>query len=896
VVSMFAALGAPREPPRPQLGRGTSSTHPGIPPSPRVVLAPAPRPTTTHPARVGFGWTNLTFGSAPSVREGFGLAYDGFDHYVVLFGGYQGSGTAGKYLNDTWKYLAGNWTNITGDVGPSPPARDSMAMTYDPADGYVLMTGGYGPSPGGNHSVQTFSDTWSFSSGRWRQVNTSWPSVLANPCRGLTAAYDSTAAIVIVLDPCSGFSTGGVAVGFKNGTWTDLTVNATTNASIPTPGFVDPVLVDEPALGGVVFFGGSDGFNHAAYNETILYAGGNWTDVTALLNGTPPGRDFGLGDFDHAYPGFLLWGGDISVPPLESTNQTWILHNRTWLPLSGGPAPRSSLGRMVWDGADNSSIEFSGFPYNETWSWGQTPPIVGLSIRSSSDPVDLSGVTTFSATFLGGLAPYNYTWSFGDGSGSSAASPSHAYSTLGTYPVALQMRDSAGHSSNASLAISVATALVASIRVTPNLVEVGSPVEYVATLTGGSGSAYNWTFGDGLNSSSQAVQPNHSYGNVGNYSVHLTATDAGGTSAQATATVRVVSRLSPPIVTANPSSPELGQLVNFTATETTGIFPLEYSWAFGDGGTGGNLSSISHIFTTNGPFVVSVSVLDAQFVRASGTLNVTIALNISALGNWSAGAAPLAVGFHSSVVGGVPGYQYDWTFGDGGSSAAAAPTHDFVVPGLFTTLVRVQDNRGNTAESAWTVFVGPSGGGPLVVSLTAQPSHVGSGGMAVVTASISGGVGGFSLHWGNPGLLCAASGPLTQKCTGSEAGTFVVTLSVGDQAGHSSQVSTQVIVGGTLGTSGPPPGAEVNWTDVGLIAAAAGGVALVALAVESRRRAQAPREGGRASDPFAEYRSVAPGSAQAERGALPVRKAPLVPSTAAASETEPAVDPLSDLE
>lgn len=857
---------------------------------------PGVPPTT--PASGGFGWTNLTYGAAPSEREEFGLAYDALDRYVVLFGGIQARNTGlGHDLNDTWTYRDGGWTNITSTAGPSPPARDSPAMAFDAADGYVVLTGGSGFSPSGNGSRVTFTDTWAFSAGHWSQVNTSWPAVLSNPCQGLRAADDSATGFVLVLDPCSGFSTGGVAIGYKNGTWTDLTVNATTNASIPTPGYVDPVLVDEPTLGGVALFGGSDGFNHAAYNETLLYAGGKWTDETTVLNGTPPGRDFGRGDFDAAYPGFLLWGGEVSVPPLESTNVTWILHNRTWTDVTGSSTPRPvGLGPMVWDGADNASIEFGGLP-NETWSWGQSPSLVGLGIETSANPIDQGASAQFSATFQGGVSPYNYTWTFGDGAGSSAAAPSHTYAALGNHTVTLQVRDAAGHSRNASIRLSVTTALTASIAAAPNPIETGSAVAFSAQLSGGAGSeVYNWSFGDGPSSVSSLAQPSHSYSAVGNYSVHLLVVDTGGTQAQATANVQVVSRLLAPVITASPTAPELGQLVNFTATESTGIPPYQYSWAFGDGGTGGNLSAISHIFTTNGPFVASVTVVDAQGIRATGTLNLTIALNVTALGNWSAGAAPLLVGFHSSVVGGVPGYLYAWTFGDGASSTVAAPTHQFLIPGFYTTAVRVLDSKGSSAQSEWTVFVAPSDGGPLAVTLSSQPARVAPGGTSLVSASISGGVGGFSLQWTDPGVECAPAGPLGLRCTPSAAGTYVVTLGVQDQAGHSVRTSTQIIAGGTVGLSGPPEGLSVNWTDVAGIAAVAAAIALVALVAVGRRH---PPEGpirGSGADGFAAYRTTAPGTPPSGAGGTLLRKGSSTPPQADPPETDPRSDPLSDLE
>jgi len=48
--------------------------------------------------------------------------------------------------------------------------------------------------------------------------------------------------------------------------------------------------------------------------------------------------------------------------------------------------------------------------------------------------------------------------------------------------------------------------------------------------------------------------------------------------------------------------------------------------------------------------------------------------------------------FTATVEGGVPGYSFLWTFGDGGTSTLQNPTHTYTVAGTYTATVTVADS------------------------------------------------------------------------------------------------------------------------------------------------------------------------------------------------------------
>jgi hypothetical protein len=76
------------------------------------------------------------------------------------------------------------------------------------------------------------------------------------------------------------------------------------------------------------------------------------------------------------------------------------------------------------------------------FSFNPSSPAVGQSV-------------TFTPTVSGGTAPYSYSWDFGDGSSSTSASPSHVYSTAGTFTVKLNVTDANNIVATASHTVTV---------------------------------------------------------------------------------------------------------------------------------------------------------------------------------------------------------------------------------------------------------------------------------------------------------------------------------------------------------------------------------------------------------------------------------------------------------
>jgi PKD repeat protein len=93
-------------------------------------------------------------------------------------------------------------------------------------------------------------------------------------------------------------------------------------------------------------------------------------------------------------------------------------------------------------------------------------------------------------------------------------------------------------------------------------------------------------------------------------------------------------------------------------------------------------------------------------------------LKITISANPTSGKAPLTVWFAASASGGIPPYGYEWSFGDGGTSAEQSPSHTYAKPGLYVARCTVRDSAGAQSAAEVTIRVEAE-----AVALSFQPSE-----------------------------------------------------------------------------------------------------------------------------------------------------------------------------
>ncbi len=275
----------------------------------------------------------------------------------------------------------------------------------------------------------------------------------------------------------------------------------------------------------------------------------------------------------------------------------------------------------------------------------------------------------------------------------------------------------------------------------PPVVVAGGPysglINQPITFDGGGSSdadspiiLYEWDFeSDGVfDVSSGSPTATHAYPAAGTFTVTLRVTDDTGLTATDTASVVIRPPSLPPVaVPQGPATANEGQTVTFSGAGSSDPDgdALTYQWSFGDGGSGGG-ASVTHVFTDNGTYQVSLTVTDPAGLSDTKAIPVTVANvapAVDALQN-----ATVVAGDPVSITGRFtdPGAD-SWTatvdYGDGSGiqPLALRPDktfelrHTYAAAGTFTVNVAVKDDDGGIGSGRVKVIVQPRNRPPVAV-------------------------------------------------------------------------------------------------------------------------------------------------------------------------------------
>ncbi|MCI4343420.1 MAG: PQQ-binding-like beta-propeller repeat protein [Thermoplasmata archaeon] len=176
---------------------------------------------------------------------------------------------------------------------------------------------------------------------------------------------------------------------------------------------------------------------------SVVYNSSVW-EIDPLTGATMWVRGFSQTSEDgYAAP---LWVNQLLIVPDQGTLLVLNANNGATLYQDTVPgtfeAPASVSRGEIFAASDNAHVYAFDLALN--------------SSASQSRPVGAAPLTdSFGVTPSGGIPPYSYAWTFGDGQASNLSHPSHTYAAVGSYNVTVSVQDLAGNVSVSRLVVTV---------------------------------------------------------------------------------------------------------------------------------------------------------------------------------------------------------------------------------------------------------------------------------------------------------------------------------------------------------------------------------------------------------------------------------------------------------
>jgi gliding motility-associated-like protein len=380
----------------------------------------------------------------------------------------------------------------------------------------------------------------------------------------------------------------------------------------------------------------------------------------------------------------------------------------------------------------------------------------------------------------------SYTWYFGDGSTSTATSPTHTYAANGFYTDSLVAVSAQGCSTVVKKIDDVKIRnLILNITPSPTEGCVPLPVNFTSTLTTTTPglapypypygpSTYYWQFGDGATSTSTLANPSHTYTTTGVFTVKLTVVTSNGCTVTDSTVVRVGTL---PVASFTYTPPSLCARRNVTFTNTS-IGGQYYEWTFGDG-SGSTQASPVHQYLIPGTYTVILTAFNNGCKDTFMVVNaVTVNPPNAAFEAVYFCDSPTKVKFRNKSQGAT---SQLWTFGDNTSSTLDSPVHVFPALATYSTrLVTYNATYGcsDTMTLPVELFKGTA-------QIAADDTAVCWGDSVTLTGNFPGALAN-SYSWG----ILNSTGGLVKNDTGkvigyrfSNPGKYTVRLAVMDYHG-----------------------------------------------------------------------------------------------------------------
>ncbi|MDI1356219.1 MAG: PKD domain-containing protein [bacterium] len=145
-----------------------------------------------------------------------------------------------------------------------------------------------------------------------------------------------------------------------------------------------------------------------------------------------------------------------------------------------------------------------------------------------------------------------------------------------------------------------------------------------------------------------------------------------------------------------PQNASPGYSVNFTSSYTRNDPGATYFWSFGDGQTS-NVKDPVHNYNTAGTYQVCLSIKGSNFCASSMCTKIRVSSSGFNTSISTFNFTGNTMTFSHSTIGGFAPYNFLWNFGDGQTSIAQNPSHNYLIQGAYPVSLRIIDSHGDTA-------------------------------------------------------------------------------------------------------------------------------------------------------------------------------------------------------
>lgn len=404
---------------------------------------------------------------------------------------------------------------------------------------------------------------------------------------------------------------------------------------------------------------------------------------------------------------------------------------------------------------------------NDTFSQQVSVYTLPTASFSTSDVCD-GETARFSNTTTGGSS---YSWSYGDGAGSSLTAPNHAYATSGSYNVQLIASSSNGckDTTNSTLTVNANP----SIKISTNDECVYDAVSMTNTTTGAS--TYTWSFGDG--NTSTATSPSNNYATAGTYNAVLTATSSNNCESKDSVSVNVHAS---PSASFSSSIECAGEATDFSNSSSISSGTMSYAWDFGD--NSGASNNVSPTYTYGSAKSYTVELIATSNNGCKDTTTSSAVVNALPTPAFSASnvCQGTSMNFTNSSSGSA---SYAWVFGDGNTSTATSPSNNYASSGIYTVSMTAKSSAGCEASEskAVSVYALPT------ASFTTGNECLGD---AISTTNLSSGATAYAWTFGD-GNSSTSNAPAH---TYAAANTYTINLTATSSNNCTDQASRQVTI------------------------------------------------------------------------------------------------------